>query len=158
MKASEIAVATLTLLGLIIGFTFSKAINRYEQRRNYEPEEANAIGTEYVQAGQSERKDQVNRRNIMKSLLLLPLFFFQDDGEPRGPDGNYHDERDGHVQPDMCGLKSDAHPCNCYRNNCDAEANGQDARNSDPGDMCQTYCRKNDCHCHPDCEKCDHKG
>ena len=26
--------ATLTLLGLIIGFTFSMALNRYEQRKN----------------------------------------------------------------------------------------------------------------------------
>jgi hypothetical protein len=42
--------ATLTLLGLIIGFTFSMALNRYDQRKNYEEAEANAIGTEYVRA------------------------------------------------------------------------------------------------------------
>ena len=42
--------ATLTLLGLIIGFTFSMAIGRYEERKNYEEAEANAIGTEYVRA------------------------------------------------------------------------------------------------------------
>jgi hypothetical protein len=41
---------TLTLLGLIIGFTFSMAVNRYDQRKNYEEQEANAIGTEYVRA------------------------------------------------------------------------------------------------------------
>src|SRR4051794_30581120 len=40
--------ATLTLLGLLIGFSFSMAIGRYDQRKNYEEEEANAIGTEYV--------------------------------------------------------------------------------------------------------------
>jgi hypothetical protein len=40
--------ATLTLLGLIIGFSFSMAIGRYDQRKNYEEEEANAIGTEYL--------------------------------------------------------------------------------------------------------------
>src|SRR5579862_9878513 len=38
--------ATLTLLGLIIGFTFSMAVSRYDQRKNLEEEEANAIGTE----------------------------------------------------------------------------------------------------------------
>src|SRR5690242_21909969 len=43
--------ATLTLLGLIIGFSFSMAISRYDQRKNYEESEANAIGTEYVRAG-----------------------------------------------------------------------------------------------------------
>jgi hypothetical protein len=42
--------ATLTLLGLIIGFTFSMAVSRYDQRKNYEEEEANAIGTEYLRA------------------------------------------------------------------------------------------------------------
>jgi hypothetical protein len=40
--------ATLTLLGLIIGFTFSMATSRYDQRKQYEEEEANAIGTEFV--------------------------------------------------------------------------------------------------------------
>ena len=35
--------ATLTLLGLIIGFSFSMAISRYDQRKNYEEEEANAM-------------------------------------------------------------------------------------------------------------------
>jgi hypothetical protein len=40
--------ATLTLLGLIIGFTFSLAINRYDLRENYEAAESNAIGTEYA--------------------------------------------------------------------------------------------------------------
>ena len=40
--------AILTLLGLIIGFSFSMAVERYNQRKNYEEEEANAIGTEYV--------------------------------------------------------------------------------------------------------------
>src|SRR5579862_235706 len=42
--------ATLTLLGLIIGFTFSMATSRYDQRKNLEEAEANAIGTEYVRA------------------------------------------------------------------------------------------------------------
>jgi hypothetical protein len=42
--------ATLTLLGLIIGFSFSMATGRYDLRKNYEEAEANAIGTEYVRA------------------------------------------------------------------------------------------------------------
>ena len=40
--------ASLTLLGLIIGFSFSMATGRYDLRKNYEEAEANAIGTEYV--------------------------------------------------------------------------------------------------------------
>jgi hypothetical protein len=42
--------ATLTLAGLLIGFSFSMAISRYDQRKDYEEEEANAIGTEYQRA------------------------------------------------------------------------------------------------------------
>jgi hypothetical protein len=42
--------AILTLLGLLIGFSFSMATTRYDQRKAYEEEEANAIGTEYVRA------------------------------------------------------------------------------------------------------------
>jgi len=42
--------ATLTLLALIIGFTFAMAVSRYDQRKNLEAEEANAIGTEYLRA------------------------------------------------------------------------------------------------------------
>jgi H+/gluconate symporter-like permease len=41
-----IVAAVLTLLALIIGFSFSMAIDRYNQRKNYEEAEANAIGTE----------------------------------------------------------------------------------------------------------------
>ena len=40
--------ATLTLLGLLIGFTFSMAIHRYDQRKNYEEEEAKAMGATLV--------------------------------------------------------------------------------------------------------------
>jgi hypothetical protein len=44
---STVVGATLTLLGLLIGFTFSMATTRYDLRKNLEEEEANAIGTEY---------------------------------------------------------------------------------------------------------------
>jgi hypothetical protein len=43
--------ATLSLLGLIIGFSFLMAINRYDQRKACEEAEANAMGTEYSRAG-----------------------------------------------------------------------------------------------------------
>src|SRR6516165_1004880 len=46
-----ILTASLTLLGLIVGFTFSMAVSRYDLRKNYEAEKANAIGTEYVRTG-----------------------------------------------------------------------------------------------------------
>ena len=42
--------ASLTLLALIIGFSYSMAVSRYDQRKNYEEAEANAIGTAYLRA------------------------------------------------------------------------------------------------------------
>src|SRR6202046_899481 len=51
-----VVTANLTLLALIIGFSFSMAITRYDQRKNYEAAEANAIGTEYVRAERSEER------------------------------------------------------------------------------------------------------
>ena len=44
----RILAGMLTLLALLIGFSFSMAISRYDLRKTYEEAEANAIGTEYV--------------------------------------------------------------------------------------------------------------
>jgi uncharacterized membrane protein len=41
---------TMTLLALIIGFSFSMAVSRYDQRKSLEEAEATAIATEYVRA------------------------------------------------------------------------------------------------------------
>lgn len=59
----------LTLLGLIIGFTFSMAVSRYDQRKNYEEQEANAIGTEYVRADLLAEADAPKVRSLLKSYL-----------------------------------------------------------------------------------------
>jgi hypothetical protein len=59
----------LTLLGLIIGFTFSMAVSRYDQRKNYEEAEANAIGTEYVRADLLPASDAAKIRALLKVYL-----------------------------------------------------------------------------------------
>jgi hypothetical protein len=60
---------TVTLLGLIIGFTFSMAVSRYDQRRNYEEDEANAIGTEYLRADLLPPAEAAQVRVLLKSYL-----------------------------------------------------------------------------------------
>jgi hypothetical protein len=60
---------TLTLLGLIIGFTFSMSVTRYDQRKNYEEQEANAIGTEYVRADLLPAADAAKVRTLLKNYL-----------------------------------------------------------------------------------------
>jgi hypothetical protein len=66
----------LTLLGLLIGFTFSMAIGRYDQRKNYEEAEANAIGTEYVRVDVLPAADAVKVRDLLRRYLDLRVLFY----------------------------------------------------------------------------------
>jgi len=68
--------ASLTLLGLIIGFAFSMAISRYDQRKNLEEEEANAIGTQYLRAGLLPAADAAKVRALLKDYLDLRIQFY----------------------------------------------------------------------------------
>ena len=72
-----ILAATLTLLGLIIGFTFSMAVSRYDQRKNYEAAEANAIGTEYVRADMLSAADAAIVRELLKNYLDQRVRFYK---------------------------------------------------------------------------------
>jgi hypothetical protein len=76
-----ILATTLTLNGLIIGFTFSMAIGRYEQRKNFEEAEANAIGTEYVRADLMASADAVQVRALLKAYVDQRLAFYKADSE-----------------------------------------------------------------------------
>lgn len=68
--------ATLTLLGLIIGFSFSMAISRYDQRKNCEEAEANAISTEYVRAELLPAADAAKVRALLRSYLNERILFY----------------------------------------------------------------------------------
>lgn len=69
--------ATLTLLGLIVGFAFSMAVGRYDQRKNYEEEEANAIGTEYVRVDLLPAGGADELHGLLKQYLADRVVFFQ---------------------------------------------------------------------------------
>jgi hypothetical protein len=68
---------TLTLLGLIVGFTFSMAVSRYDQRKGYEEQEANAIGTEYVRADLLPTADAVKVRSLLSSYLDQRILLYR---------------------------------------------------------------------------------
>lgn len=72
-----ILAAALTLLGLIIGFTFSMAVSRYDQRKNLEEEEANAIGTEYVRAQLLRPSDAAHIGDLLKAYLHQRILYYQ---------------------------------------------------------------------------------
>jgi len=73
---SLILAATLTLLGLLIGFSFSMAASRYDQRKNLEEAEANAIGTEYLRADLLPAADADKVRGALKRYLDLRIRYY----------------------------------------------------------------------------------
>lgn len=74
-----ILAATLTLLGLIIGFGFSMVVSSYDQRRNYEVQEANAISTEYVRADLLPAGEGARARDALKNYLVLRVLFYESE-------------------------------------------------------------------------------
>ena len=71
-----ILAASLTLLGLIIGFSFSMATTRYDLRKNYEEAEANAIGTEYVRTDLLPPADAGQVRALLRQYTDLRIQFY----------------------------------------------------------------------------------
>ncbi len=78
--------ASLTLLALIIGFSFSMAVSRYDQRKNYEEAEANAIGTEYLRADLLPVEETAKVRQFLKMYVDQRINFYlgndRASGEP----------------------------------------------------------------------------
>jgi hypothetical protein len=71
-----IQTAALTLLGLIIGFTFSMAIARYDLRQIYEEAEANAIGTEFLRADLLPNKTAESIKGLLNEYLDQRILFY----------------------------------------------------------------------------------
>lgn len=69
--------ATLTLLALLIGFTLSMAVGRYDQRKNLEEEEANAIGTEYLRADLIEGPDAEKIMTMLRQYLDQRILYYR---------------------------------------------------------------------------------
>jgi hypothetical protein len=68
--------ASLTLLALIIGFAFSMSVSRYDMRKNYEEEEANAIGTEYARADLLQADAAAKVRQLLGQYLDQRILFY----------------------------------------------------------------------------------
>lgn len=68
--------AILTLLFLIIGFSFSMAINRYDLRRNCEQAEAVALGTLHSRADLLAPADTARVRSILRAYLDQRVLFY----------------------------------------------------------------------------------
>jgi hypothetical protein len=80
---SVVQAATLTLLALIIGFSFSMAINRYDQRKTLEEAEANAIATEYLRADLLPGDSGSRVRELLRQYLDLRIAFYEEGNARR---------------------------------------------------------------------------
>jgi hypothetical protein len=74
---NTVQAATLTLLALIIGFTFSMAITRYDLRKTLEEAEANAIGTEYLRADLLPSEIGARMRELLRKYVDLRIGFYE---------------------------------------------------------------------------------
>jgi hypothetical protein len=70
--------ASLTLLGLIIGFSFSMALNRYDQRQNTEELEADAIGAAYLRAELMPAAAAARTQALLREYLDARVSFYSE--------------------------------------------------------------------------------
>ena len=75
---NTVQAATLTLMALIIGFSFSMAVSRYDQRKTLEEAEANAIGTAYLRAELLPEKSASRAQELLREYLDLRIAFYEE--------------------------------------------------------------------------------
>jgi hypothetical protein len=74
--------AILGLLGLLLGFTFSMAVNRYETRREMVLKEANAIGTAWLRAGLLPEAQGAATKNLFRRFVETRLKYQKLSDDP----------------------------------------------------------------------------
>jgi hypothetical protein len=65
--------AVLGLLGLLLGFTFAMAVNRFDTRRDLVLKEANAVGTTWLRAGLLPEAHRVSARSLLSRYVDIRL-------------------------------------------------------------------------------------
>ncbi len=76
---SQVTGAGISILALLIGFSFSAAINRYDQRKSFEQEESSAISTEYTLAGLLPDADAAQLRGLLIEFAEQRIAFYKAD-------------------------------------------------------------------------------
>jgi hypothetical protein len=72
----QVVGASISILALIIAFSFSAAMGRYDQRKHYEQEEASAISSEYDLAGLLPDADAAQVRALIAQYVKLRIAFY----------------------------------------------------------------------------------
>jgi hypothetical protein len=76
---SQIAGASISILALLLGFSFSAAVSRYDLRKTCEQEEASAISSEYSLAGLLPDADVAQVRSLLQQFVRLRIQYFESD-------------------------------------------------------------------------------
>lgn len=74
--------ALLGLLALLLGFTISMSLSRFEHRRHLVVQEANAIGTTYLRSGLLPEPDRYEVAELLRSYVEARLDFFNRRNDP----------------------------------------------------------------------------
>jgi hypothetical protein len=74
--------AALTLIALLLAFSFSLALNRYDARRAVFVQEANSIGTTFLRASLLDDKDARAVRSDLRQYVALRIDFARADADP----------------------------------------------------------------------------
>ncbi len=81
-QISGVQGAVLGLLGLLLGFTFSMAVNRFETRRDLVLKEANAIGTAWLRTGLLPQTHQAPVKDLFRQYVDARLKYQSISYEP----------------------------------------------------------------------------
>src|SRR5438309_8931228 len=68
--------AVLGLLALLLGFSFAMAVSRYDQRKQLEVDEANAIGTTWLRTAVLDEPMRTEARGLLKEYVPVRIAFF----------------------------------------------------------------------------------
>lgn len=81
-QISGVQTAVLGLLGLLLGFTFSMSVNRYELRRDMVLKEANAAGTTWLRAGLLPEIERAPARDLLRRYVETRLEYQRVSDDP----------------------------------------------------------------------------
>ena len=114
MRISDIVPsAILGLLGLLLGFTFSMAVSRFEMRRDLIVQEVNAIGTTYLRTQLLPEAQGAASRAILRSYVDARLQYFEEDPDhstPTPPAAKAHAAQQSLWQQAIAASKTDKGP------------------------------------------------
>ena len=75
---NAIQASVLGLLGLLLGFSFSMAVSRYDTRKQLEIDEANAIGTTWLRTSTLDDPARSSARDLLRNYIHVRSTFVTD--------------------------------------------------------------------------------